>query len=70
LVEGREGARLCGDVERAVWDVEISNDEDEAGCHDGFGVVIALSRNVIERALTRRGSSASDCLDCSFSFLN
>jgi hypothetical protein len=70
LVEGREGAHLCGDVERAVRDVEISNDEDEAGCHDGCGVVVVVFGNVIGRALARRGSSASDCLDCSFSFLN
>lgn len=33
-----KGARLCGDVEGAVWDVEVSDDEDEAGCHDGGGV--------------------------------
>jgi hypothetical protein len=33
-----EGARLCGDVEGAVWDVEVSDDEDEAGCH-GYGGV-------------------------------
>lgn len=26
---------LCGDVDSSVWDVQVANDEDEAGCHDG-----------------------------------
>jgi len=33
-----ENGYLCWYVERAVWDVEISDDEDEAGGHDGGGV--------------------------------
>jgi hypothetical protein len=26
---------LCGNVNCTVWDVQVPNDEDEAGCHDG-----------------------------------
>jgi hypothetical protein len=33
---------LCGDVKGAVWDVEVSNDEDEAGGHDGCRVVVEV----------------------------
>jgi hypothetical protein len=65
-----EGAHFCGDVEGAVWDVEVSNDEDEAGCHGGCGVVDEDLGNVIVQALARRGSGASNYLVCSFSFLN
>jgi hypothetical protein len=35
---GDEGAHLSGDVEGAVGDVEVSNDQDEAGGHGGCGV--------------------------------
>ena len=65
-----EGAHLCGDVEGAVGDVEVSNDEDEAGCHGGCGVVFEVFGNVRARALARGRSCASNSVGCSFSFLN
>jgi hypothetical protein len=68
-LEGEE-FHLCGDVEGAVGDVEVSNDEDEAGCHGGCGVVVEVLGNVRARALARKGSCASNSVGCSFSFLN
>jgi hypothetical protein len=35
-----KGLYLCGDVEGAVWDVEVSNDKDKSGCHGGCGVMM------------------------------
>ena len=60
---------FCGNVQSSVWDVEVSNDEDEAGCHDGGRVVIELLGNVMAQALARMSSSASNCSVSSFSFL-
>lgn len=61
---------LCGYIKSAVRDVEVSNDEDEAGCHCGCEMVDEDFGDVIVQALARRTSGASDYLVCSFSFLN
>lgn len=48
-------ACLCGDVDSSVWDVQVADDEDEAGCHDG-GVGLRL-RGI----RSGRGAAGRDC---------